>query len=313
MNKILGVYNALPHDNALGIVTKAFNRLVARILKRVLDATVPNYFLKTQHQFPSGINTETREKQVVISLTSFPARVDDLWIVIECLFRQTYKPDKIILWLAKEQFVGQDLPDRLKEQTKRGLEIKFVDEDLKSHKKYFYAFSQFKNSLIITVDDDVYYHKDTIYELIRGYDTHPNCVIANRAHSINFNTKNEILSYRPWDINKKSKKTSKLYVPTGVGGVLYPPNSYAESIFDKDTFIKLCPRADDMWLKVNTLLAHTSVFITDRFVSEFITVGNTQKEKLVSGNSRGGGNDQQLKAVLNHYNLGNLEKFRKED
>lgn len=44
------------------------------------------------------------EKKIVVSLTSFPARIKKVHIVIESLLNQTIKPDKIILWLSKEQF-----------------------------------------------------------------------------------------------------------------------------------------------------------------------------------------------------------------
>ena len=88
-----------------------------------------------------------QQKEIVISLTSFPGRIADVWIVIECLFRQTYKADKIILWVDKERFNVEDLPSRLKAQMKRGLEIRLV-EDLRSHTKYYYALKEYNNSLL---------------------------------------------------------------------------------------------------------------------------------------------------------------------
>ena len=76
----------------------------------------------------------------VVSLTSFPMRIERIWITIESIFRQTYKPLSIILWLSKEQFPNGelDLPKGLIKMRKRGLEIKFVEGDIRSHKKYKY-------------------------------------------------------------------------------------------------------------------------------------------------------------------------------
>src|SRR5699024_12638905 len=66
-----------------------------------------------------------------------------------CLLRQTYPPDKIILWLAKEQFEGRNtLPNNLLDLEKRGLEIVFCDEDLRSHKKYYYAIKKFSKDIL---------------------------------------------------------------------------------------------------------------------------------------------------------------------
>lgn len=314
MNRILDFYFELPHDKSLGIFSKAFNRMSARILKRVLDRTVPPYFLRTMDQFPSGINQQPRDKKIIVSLTSFPARIEDLWIVIECLFRQSYQADKIILWLARPQFEGIDLPQSLVIQQKRGLEIRFVDEDLRSHKKYYYALKEYKTELVITVDDDVFYHKDTIKELKKYYDFFPYCVIANRGHLIKAKAQSdEISPYRKWQHNAKNLEPSYLLVPTGVGGVLYPPGSLSQEVYNKEVFLKLCPMADDLWLKVSSLLNSKKVFITPRYKQEFITVGKTQKNKLVTSNSLNGGNDQQLRAVLDHFQLGNLEKFRDQN
>ena len=73
----------------------------------------------------SGINKSyIRKKKIIISMTSIPVRIDKVWIVVESLLRQTYKPDQIILWLAKDEFKDCPLPSTLKAQQKRGLQIR---------------------------------------------------------------------------------------------------------------------------------------------------------------------------------------------
>ena len=42
-----------------------------------------------------------------------------------------------------------------------GLEIIFVSDELACHNKYYYAFQQYSDDVIITVDDDVIYDKKT--------------------------------------------------------------------------------------------------------------------------------------------------------
>jgi hypothetical protein len=313
MNTLLNIYFKLPHDKTFGIVSKAFNRLVAKILKSILDRTVPPYFLTTQGKYPNGLNTEKRDKEVIVSFTSFPGRIQDVWIVVECIFRQTYKADKIILWLSKPQFEGVELPILLLEQQKRGLEIRFVADDLRSHKKYFYALENFDSSIIVTVDDDVFYHRDILKALIDAHVSNPNEVIANRAHKIRFDEEDRILPYRQWAINYKSPYSSFLYVPTGVGGVLYPPQSLSKKLLNVEAIKELCFHADDLWLKAGSMLTSTKVLVTSNYRQEFITVGKTQNSKLVTSNSLNGGNDEQLKRTLEYFNLGNLGQFRDKD
>lgn len=309
MNWILTVYFGLPHDRTFGIFSKAINRVIAKVLKRILDVYVPWYFKRTKST-ENLLNTEKRDIPVVISLTSFPGRINDLWIVIECLFRQTYKADRVILWLSKEQFENEELPLELLEQKKQGLEVVFVDDDIRSHKKYFYCLQKYPDSIMITVDDDVFYHKDVISELIKGFNEHPDCVIANRAHEILFDDKGKILPYRRWKLNKVSNEPSFMYVPTGVGGILYPPGAINKAILEEKLLKMLCFSADDLWLRVGALLNNKKVFITKNFKQEFITVGKTQKVKLVTGNSLNGGNDLQFLNTLSHFKLENLDRYK---
>ena len=55
------------------------------------------------------------QPKLIVSLTSFPARINTVHQVIESLLNQTKKADKIILWLAPEQFPNgeKDLPEKL--------------------------------------------------------------------------------------------------------------------------------------------------------------------------------------------------------
>lgn len=303
MNWIYKFYFFLPNFRKFGVLGKVINRLLEIAMKRALDTYARPHLKKSQFQQGSGINTRKRDIEYIVSLTSFPERIDEIWVTVETLLRQSFKPDKIILWLSKVQFPNLVVPNSLLEQTGRGLEIEFVDDDIGSHKKYFYAFEKFPEANIITVDDDVYYPVDTLKHLVEASSRFKNCIIANRAHKITF-SKGNLRPYRQWIHNVKGlQESSFLYVPTGVGGVLYPSNSYHKDIFDVQTFKKICFLADDLWIKVATLRNNSLVTITPYFNKDLISVGNTQRIKLVSSNSMGGGNDRQFKEVLRFFKI----------
>lgn len=59
-------------------------------------------------------------------MTTIPSRIDKVWIPIECMMRQSCKPDKILLWLGKDEFRKVELPDRLKGLQKRDWKSDFV-------------------------------------------------------------------------------------------------------------------------------------------------------------------------------------------
>lgn len=310
MNFLLKIYYLLPHDKKYGLISKIINRISARIIKRILDVIVPIHFEKTKHKFPTGLNTSHREKKLIVSITSFPARIKDVWIVVECLFRQTYKPDKIILWLSNEQFENFELPENLLNQQSRGLEIRFVEGDYRSHKKYLYALEEFRDEYIVTLDDDLYYDKNLIENLITIKKNNTDAVATNRAHEITFDENGNIKKYSNWNHNSVLNIPSFFLVQTGGFGTLYTKEDVDDSFNDKKLIIKLIPYADDLWMKVQTLLQSKKIATNSKYNKDPIPIKSSQIEKLVSTNVINGGNDKQLSDVLNYFQLSCLTSFK---
>jgi len=302
MNFIYSVYFWLPNFANVGILGKIINVLLRKSVKLTFDLIVPVYLIKTQSKMGFALNKDKRSQKYLVSLTSFPARIDNIWIAIETIMRQSFKPDEIILWLAEEQFPDKKLPSNLLKLQDRGLKIIFCD-DIRSHKKYYYSMLNYSDYNIITIDDDSYYPKNILKQLIEKHLIYPNEIVSNRAHKITFNG-NNVMSYRKWKHNFKGLKTpSHLLVPTGVGGVLYPPNCLSEDVFNQDVFKEICFYADDLWLKINAIRKGTKVVTTDYFNKDLIAINSTQNEKLVSQNSFAGGNDEQLNNIIKFYNI----------
>lgn len=302
MNFLYNFYFALPNFARIGIAGKAINRVLGMILKRIFDAFVPAFLLRTAPNAGYGLNTEPRDETYIVSLTSFPARINEIWITIETLLRQSFKPDKIILWLAKSQFPDEKVPESLEKLRDRGLTINFCDEDLRSHKKYYFVLKEFTEDFIITADDDLYYDKHFISNLIRLHIEYPKLIVTNRAHKFTF-TKGTLNPYRKWHHNVTDTAPSHYLVPTGGAGTLFPPGSLHSDVLNHSIFKSLCFHADDLWLKVMALMNGTMVVTNKRYNKDFITITNSQREKLVNNNVFGGGNDAQLKKILLNYEL----------
>lgn len=304
MNFLYHIYFALPNFARIGIAGKAINRVLGMILKRIFDAFIPAYLLRTAPNAGYGLNSEPRDETYIVSLTSFPARINEIWITIETLLRQSFKPDKIILWLAKSQFPDEKVPESLEKLKNRGLTINFCDEDFRSHKKYLFSMKIFPQSNIITFDDDVYYPSNTLFDIVKLHLKYPNTICANRAHKITFNKLGGIKKYSKWKHNYKGLEIpSHLLTQVGVGGVLYPSSSLHEEVFNSIVFKDICFHADDLWLKVMALKKGTKIVTNKRYNKDFITITTSQREKLVNNNVFGGGNDEQMKKILQHYEL----------
>ena len=71
--------------------------------------------------------------RIIVSFTSYPARITFVPRVLESLYAQSKKPDMILLWLAEEQFPNreEDLPDELIDAICRAAKkfcVEFMDE-----------------------------------------------------------------------------------------------------------------------------------------------------------------------------------------
>ncbi len=125
----------------------------------------------------SGLSPDSN---VVVSLTTFHKRINTVYLTIESIFDQSLKPSKVILVLSKEEIDENTLPKSLLKLQKRGLDIKFVDYNLRSYKKLIYTYNN-ENS-IITIDDDVFYPSWLIERLVKESLRHSNTVICTRGH-----------------------------------------------------------------------------------------------------------------------------------
>lgn len=302
MNKLYDLYFSLPADSAFGVVSKIVNRVAARLIKKILDKTLPIEYLKSaggnfkSHDLPKG-------KRLIASLTSFPGRINEVWISIETILHQSVKPDKVILWLAKDQFPDKVLPKSLVNLFDRGLEVRWCDEDLRSHKKYYYALQEFPNDVIILFDDDLYYPKQLIENVLTIYKSNPGCICATRVHKMIFDDKG-LRPYRDWNhnYNPKDNNSKSLFFTSGAG-TLIPPGVMPKSTFAKDMFKDICFLADDVWLNMNAIKAGVKIVSNGKYNKDEITIGRSQNEKLVSQNVLFGGNDTQIKAVIEYFKL----------
>jgi len=256
-----------------------------------------------------------KEHNIVVSLTSFDRRIHNVVYAVESVFQQWVKPDAVVLWLSKEQFPDGQLPEALVRQQQRGLQVFYI-EDLGPYTKYFYAFDKFPDSLIITIDDDTLYPPDMIDQLYRAWLRNPDWIHCHRAHLMRLDKQGKLKSYDDWGSDWRWKdfdgEPSPLVFPTGVGGVLYFPGSLHPDAFDKEKFLKLCPNADDVWLKAMSLKQGTPCArLPDPrdWSSRFFTVGGTQEVALRKENWRSsGGNDCKIRDVFEYYDLYKLLK-----
>ena len=247
-----------------------------------------------------------RNEKLIVSLTTYPQRIVDIDVVIFSLINQSIKPDKIILWLAYEEFpnLERDIPNHVLNLKKFGLEIEFC-HNIYSYKKLIYALEKYPNDLIVTADDDIYYPYNWLEKLYKSYLENPNVIHCHRAHRIIFDNKNNILPYNQWlqEFKPKNSNPSYLNFATGCGGILYNSKLLHNDIFNEELFFKLSPKNDDVWFWTMALLKNTKINIIDSNMSHIVDfeIGYNYYSKLVDINVVQNFNDIQLDNCFKYY------------
>ncbi len=251
-----------------------------------------------------GVTREKRSPQIIVSLTSYPSRIYDIHYCLYSLLNQSFKPDKLILWLSKEEFpnLEEDLPSNLLNLEKHGLEIKWTEKNFRVYNKLIHSLIEYPNDIIVTADDDIFYPEDWLERLYENYDGKN--IVAHRAHLMNFESGSPV-PYELWEKCIENEEITILNLPTGVGGVLYPPDVFNKDVLKDQLFLKLTPTADDIWFWGMVVLNNRKINVLKNGY-KYLTYINPERElnlnddgTLYEGNKLR--NDEQLSAILEYY------------
>ena len=77
-------------------------------------------------------------ENVIVSLTSWPKRIINLPVVLDCIWKQTVQPNVVILNLSEEEFPNRNLPDFFVDYINQHerLRINWVQENTRVWKKF---------------------------------------------------------------------------------------------------------------------------------------------------------------------------------
>lgn len=281
---------AIPGVRGLASFARTYRRRAAQ-----------NAILRRLRKADTGPFRRDSSSPVVVSLTSFPARIPLAWRTIESIFQQDAKPARVVLVLSSEEFPEKILPPSIVSQCARGLEILWTHENTRSYKKLLPTKEAFPGATIVTVDDDVIYEPWMLSVLIEASKASPNAVVGHRGRVIT-GAQGALEPYESWPMADQSSPRNRVLL-TGVGGVLYPPHALATpKLLDYATAKELCPLADDIWFWACSRLANAlPLCLGNQCWLSFDDAEATQS--LYRLNGPGGMNDVQFEAVCERFGL----------
>ncbi|TVZ17216.1 zinc-binding alcohol dehydrogenase [Maribacter sp. MAR_2009_72] len=250
---------------------------------------------------PSRMNKKEKDPvPVIVSLTSIPSRLGTLHLTIRSLLNQNIRPKKIVLWL--HQSLKMEIPKRLSHLESDIFEIKYSHLTC-SHRKLIHSLEHYPNETIVTCDDDMMYRDNWLQLLYKEHRLHPNTIIANQTRYITYNEEGHVLPYKNWVYPKHNSINSTAVIPIGAEGVLYPPKSLSEQVMNTSLFLKLAPKADDLWFKVMAVLNETQAKLAENRTKAPIPIIGSQKQSLKKLNIGEDKNRVQWLALTQHFNI----------
>lgn len=235
---------------------------------------------------------------VIVSFTSIPSRLPVVHLTVRSILAGTRKPEKVVLWLNDQ--LESALPDSLTQLLGMRFEIRFV-AGTSSHRKLVHSLQAFPDKVLVTCDDDMMYAPRWLEYLYDDHLRHPQDIIANECRAIAYGERGELLPYRYWYREAKRGLSYDALLPIGFGGVLYPPHCLHQDVCNAEVYLKLTPKADDLWFKAMSYLHGTRSRRASRPLGFPVPIVNSQRVALRATNVKQDGNRAQWQAIAQHY------------
>lgn len=238
--------------------------------------------------------------RLIVSLTSYPARFSTLHLTIKSLLDQTVKPDGIVLWVDHAALAL--LPQAVTDLEGPDFSVRPTD-DLRSFTKIIPSLIAYPDAFIVVADDDTYYRDHWLKELVDACDADHPTIVYHRGHRLTYLPDGSLAPYRSWQRNVRDDRSLLPHIdvlPTGVGGVLYPPGSLPRQTIDVPLFRQLSETCDDSWLYFMWRQTDWTTTRAPGAKPRLITWPQTQEQSLRSFH-RGGTKDDHLRALSSHF------------
>jgi lipopolysaccharide biosynthesis glycosyltransferase len=247
------------------------------------------------------LRVSASKSDVAVSLTSWPPRESTLPLVLLSILEQNLSPSKVYVWLSPgdRKMIAARHEDFFKEH---GVEFQ-VTEDIVPHKKWLPFLELGNDEPFAIIDDDTYYPRDWFKSLVAESVQYPNDIVAHRCHKIKSGPDKNLLPYAQWEKDVGCEnEASHLIFPTGCGGVMIRPEAISTDFRDRELIKKLCPLADDVWLKAAYVQSGYKCR-KSHYYFPCLDFPGTRQSGLAVGNVDQGGNDQQLQDVFRYFDL----------
>ena len=240
---------------------------------------------------------------VIVSLTAIESRLNNIHLVLKSIWDNADIPKLIVLNLHPR--FKNNLPPTLSELQGPHFEIYYTELDC-PHAKLVPSLKRFPDDCIISCDDDLLYQKNWLKLLFEAHLKDPKAIITNQSRIISYDHVQNILPYTLWRTCYDASVQSDALLPIGSSGTLYPPASLYKEVLNEKLFLKLCPKADDLWFKMMSFLNNSKSILAENRAKPALPIIGSQQISLSSTNIKEDKNRVQWLALSKHFKVNRL-------
>ena len=223
--------------------------------------------------------------RLYVSVTSIKQNQTRLLSTLMSIMTQTIKPDKCFIYLSEEPYLldegfkGRILNKNLENFINKNnlFELRWCINTGPYRKLLPLLKEKFdEDCVILTIDDDVIYHRWLIKYYLQDY-AYYNCCINYRGYTMGFDKSIKEFNYKK-RFNYKLTPYSLYNFHTGKAGVLYHPCFFHKTgnlIFNEGLYMKCCPTGDDIWFNLCRIANGVNCFVKPR---QYSFKDNTNKK-----------------------------------
>ncbi len=251
--------------------------------------------LKGSKLYLSGEKPCKDKKDVVVSLTTIPSRITNIFPCVNSILMQTRPPDRIYLNIprvSKRENKGYKIPYLLRKDKR--IILTNCKEDPGPILKLVQTLKEetHPDTLIITVDDDTVYPRHLIKTLLRFHHKFPKAALGFRGWRLPVSGK---FLERTVLYANSIKKPYKVDVLSGVSGVLYIRKQFKDDFFSPQGLPDAAFFVDDIcisgYLKKNEIEKYLIPYPMREPFSHYINTKNSNPLWRINQDGR---NDQEM-------------------
>ena len=114
------------------------------------------------------------KEQLIVTLTTWKARIGNIPAVLDTIFNQTLPPDFVVLNLATEEVIPEEVQTYIDSHR---VEVNRVP-DTKVYKKLIPTLNKYPEACVVAIDDDWLYPEGMLEEFMRIHKEHPDQPIS---------------------------------------------------------------------------------------------------------------------------------------